>query len=119
MRYVLLFVLVAGAFWSGGARAADNPDTWDILPADFPSTGGGGIMIRNYRPVVVGDTCVTDFAAVEPNGTTYLNAVTFDAVPFAGGTLCQNGRWRSLTGPATGTTSLKVFIKDGIVRRVP
>jgi hypothetical protein len=77
------------------------------------------ILIRDYRPVVVGDTCITDFRAVEPNGTTYYNAVTFDAVAFAGGTLCRNGRWRSLTGPATGTTSLVVFLKDGVARRAP
>lgn len=101
------------------AAAQENFESWPLMQSSFPSTGGGGIMIGGYDPVVVGNTCVTDFTATEPNGTVYHNSVTFDAVPTAGGILCTNGRWRSRDGSATGTTPFRVFIKDGVRRMAP
>ncbi|RDJ21284.1 hypothetical protein DWF00_13265 [Bosea caraganae] len=82
----------------------------------FPSTGGGGIMIHDYDPVVANGACTTNFRAVEPNGTAYRNVITFDAVETQGGTLCSNGKWRSADGSASGTTRFRVFIKDGVKR---
>ena len=96
-----------------------GPETWEPLKAEFPSTGGGGIVIRGYDPVVAGALCRTDFQAVEPNGTIYRNEVEFDAVPTAGGILCTNGRWRAKDGGASGTTPFQVFIKDGVKRGSP
>ncbi|MBR0643508.1 hypothetical protein [Plastoroseomonas hellenica] len=92
---------------------------WPPLRDPFPSTGGGGIMIAGYRPVLAGAVCTTDFEAVEPNGTRHRNTVVFEAVPAQGGILCTNGRWRSLTGDASGTTPFRVFIRDGVVRGQP
>jgi hypothetical protein len=91
-------------------------ESWPVLTDPFPSTGGGGIMIHDYDPVVAGGRCSTNFRAIEPNGTVYRNAIVFDAVETQGGTLCTNGRWRSLDGDATGTTPFQVFIKDGVKR---
>lgn len=99
--------------------AAERYETWDLLEPTFPSTGGGGIMIGEYRPVIRGDTCSTDFTATEPNGTVYHNTVEFRAVPAQGGILCTDGRWRSRDGSASGTTPFRVFYKDGVFRRAP
>jgi hypothetical protein len=110
-----MLLAVAGA----GAVAQEDYDGWPPLRNPFESTGGGGIMIDGYRPVVAGNTCVTDFTATEPNGTVYYNSVEFDAAPVQGGTLCSEGRWRARDGSASGTTPLRVFIKDGVTRRSP
>ncbi|HEY7382062.1 MAG TPA: hypothetical protein VH743_00205 [Beijerinckiaceae bacterium] len=110
-----MLLAVAGA----GAVAQEDYDGWPPLRNPFESTGGGGIMIDGYRPVVAGSTCVTDFTATEPNGTVYYNSVEFDAAPVQGGTLCSEGRWRARDGSASGTTPLRVFIKDGVTRRSP
>jgi len=109
---------------SAGAQPAvgsgEEPyETWPLLEPSFPSTGGGGIVIGEYRPVVAGSTCSTPFTATEPNGTVHRNVVEFDAVPARGGILCHNGRWRSADGSASGTTPFRVFIKDGIARGSP
>jgi hypothetical protein len=112
------FAAVA-ALLAAPASAEENYDGWPLLQPEFPSTGGGGIVIRGYNPVVAGDKCTTDFAAVEPNGTTYHNTVEFDAVPAQGGILCTNGRWRARDGSASGTTPFRVFIKDGVMRGSP
>lgn len=117
MRAVIVFALGLLAAWS--AFADENFAAWPPLRTEFPSTGGGGIMIRGYDPVVSGDKCRTDFQAVEPNGTIYRNAVEFDAVPVAGGILCTNGKWRSLENDANGTTPFRVFIRDGVKRGSP
>jgi hypothetical protein len=123
MRSALIAVGLVAAFaagaGSGGARAQENFDSWRLHTPTFPSTGGGGIIIGEYKPVVVGDKCKTDFTATEPNGTVYYNSVEFDAVPAQGGILCQNGKWRSRDGSATGTTPYRVFFKDGVVRGSP
>jgi hypothetical protein len=102
-----------------GASAQENYESWAILKSPFESTGGGGIMIGGYDPVIVGDKCRTDFTATEPGGKVYYNKVEFDAVPAQGGTLCTNGKWRAADGSASGTTPFRVFIKDGVKRRSP
>lgn len=94
-------------------------EAWELLKPEFESTGGGGIIIRGYSPVVIGKVCKTSFTATEPNGTVYKNSVEFDASAIDGGTLCANGRWRADDGSASGTTPLRVFIKDGVMRRSP
>ena len=102
-----------------GAAAQENYESWALLQSTFESTGGGGIMIKEYNPVIVGDKCVTNFTATEPSGKIYYNMVEFDAVPAQGGILCTDGKWRAVDGSASGTTPLRVFIKDGISRRSP
>ena len=101
------------------AAAQESYESWEPIKNPFPSTGGGGIMIGEYRPVVVGDKCRTDFTATEPGGTVYYNSVEFDALPAQGGILCTNGKWRSRDGSASGTTPYRVFIKDGVSRGSP
>lgn len=104
---------------SAGAQPDEAYEAWPVLPPTFESTGGGGIVIGEYRPVVNGAVCSTPFTATEPNGTVYRNVVEFEAVPAQGGILCRNGRWRSADGSASGTTPLRVFIKDGVTRGKP
>lgn len=101
------------------ASAQEDFAAWPPLQASFPSTGGNGIVIGEYRPVVTGDRCATDFTATGPDGIVHRNSVGFDAVPVQGGILCTNGRWRSADGSATGTTPFRVFLKDGIMRGSP
>jgi hypothetical protein len=102
-----------------GAAGQENYASWELLENPFESTGGGGIMIGGYDPVIVGDKCRTDFTATEPGGKVYYNKVEFDAVPTQGGTLCTNGKWRAADDSASGTTPFRVFIKDGVKRRSP
>jgi hypothetical protein len=99
--------------------AEENYEAWAILKNPFESTGGGGVMIGDYNPVIVGNKCTTNFTATMPDGTVYRNVVEFDTVPVHGGTLCTNGVWRASDGSATGTTPFRVFIKDGVIRRSP
>ena len=105
----------------GNAAAQQNYESWAPLVNPFESTGGGGIMIDEYRPLVVGDRCLTNFTATEPGpgGKVYYNKVEFDAVAIEGGILCTNGRWQALDNSMSGTTPLRVFIKDGVIRRSP
>ena len=79
----------------------------------------GGIIIKEYNPVIVGNKCVTNFTATEPGGKVYYNIVEFEAVEAQGGTLCTNGAWRAVDGSGSGTTPLRVFIKNGVARRSP
>ena len=113
--------VVAVAISSGAAPAQDNYESWPVLKSTFPSTGGGGITIKGYDPVIVGGKCVTTFMAVEagdkPN--VYPNFIEFEAVPASGGTLCRNGKWRAFDGGATGTTPFRIFFKDGVFRGSP
>jgi hypothetical protein len=101
-----------------GASAQENYESWPVLKSTFPSTGGGGIIIKGYDPVIVGGKCVTTFMAVEPgaNPKVYPNFIEFEAVPAAGGTLCQNGKWRAFEGGASGTTPFQIFFKNGVFR---
>ena len=99
--------------------AEENYESWAVLVNPFESTGGGGVMIGEYNPVIVGSKCVTNFTATLPDGKVYYNSVEFDAVPAQGGTLCTNGRWRAKDGSANGTTPYRVFFKDGVARASP
>jgi hypothetical protein len=110
------FMAAAAALVALTVAAQDNFGGWAPLKDPFPSTGGGGIMIHDYDPVVANGKCTTNFRAIEPNGTVYRNAIVFDAVETQGGVLCTNGKWRSLENDATGTTPFRVFIKDGVKR---
>lgn len=101
------------------ASAQENFESWELLQSTFESTGGGGIIIKEYRPVIVGNKCVTDFTATDPGGKIYYNTVEFEAVQVQGGTLCTNGAWRAVDGSMSGTTPLRVFFKDGVARRSP
>lgn len=101
------------------ASAQENYESWAVLESPFESTGGGGIIIGEYNPVIVANKCKTDFTATEPGGKVYYNKVEFDAVPAQGGTLCTNGKWQAADGSASGTTPFRVFIKDGVRRRSP
>jgi hypothetical protein len=115
-RTILSIAIFVGAV---GVSAADDYESWQVLRNPFASTGGGGIMIDGYNPVVVGMKCVTNFRAIEPGGKTYHNIVEFDAVESHGGILCTNGAWRAVDGSSSGTTPLRVFMKNGVVRRSP
>ena len=104
-----------------GAGAQENYESWPVLRSTFPSTGGGGITIKGYDPVITGGKCVTTFMAVEAGAEpkVYPNFIEFEAVAGQGGTLCQNGKWRAFDGGATGTTPYRVFFKDGVFRGAP
>jgi cytochrome c556 len=105
-----------------GAPAQDkleNYARWPVLKSTFPSTGGNGVMIKGYDPIITGKQCVTTFMAALPSGEVYFNVVEFDAVPVQGGTLCTGGKWRSFDGKSTGTTPYRVFFKDGVFRGAP
>jgi len=115
----LSFIAAFVALAMHGAGAQERFEDWPPLTNPFPSTGGGGIMIHDYDPVVAGGKCSTRFRAVEPNGTTYHNLIEFEASETQGGVLCSNGRWRSADGSASGTTPFRVFIKDGVRRGSP
>ncbi len=101
------------------ASAQENYGSWEILKNPFESTGGGGVMIDGYNPVIVGNKCVTNFIATLPDGKVYYNVVEFETVEVQGGTLCTNGAWRARDGSSSGTTPFRVFIRDGVTRRSP
>jgi hypothetical protein len=116
---------VAVALFSGAAlaqgqgNAAENYESWRLHTPKFPSTGGNGVIIGEYYPVISGDKCTTDFTATLADGKVYYNTVEFDAVPAQGGILCTNGRWRARDGSSNGTTPYRVFFKDGVLRGSP
>jgi hypothetical protein len=112
-----VFAAVAGVS-SVSAQTTDY-GAWPPLVNPFESTGGGGVMIDGYRPVVAGERCTTDFSVRMPDGASFLNEIVFEARSVQGGTLCTNGRWRAKDGSASGTTPFEVFIRDGVVRRSP
>jgi hypothetical protein len=117
---VVLWAFLAIAIAPSPARAEmqENYANWPLLRSTFPSTGGNGITIKGYDPVITGDKCVTTFMAVEAgdNPKVYANFIEFEAVPVAGGTLCRNGKWRAFEGGASGTTPFRFFFKDGVFR---
>ena len=120
-RAFLLVVATLMGLAASGASAQENFNSWPLLRSTFESTGGGGIMIKGYDPVILGNKCVTTFMAVTPapDVNVYYNIVEFDAVAAQGGTLCQDGKWRAMDGSASGTTPFRVFFKDGVVRGAP
>jgi len=121
MRSIAACLIASLALAMPGAWAEENYASWPLLRSTFSSTGGGGIMIKGYDPVITGGKCITTFMAVEPgdNPKVYPNVIEFEAVPAQGGMLCQNGKWRSFDGGDTGTTSYRVFFKDGVFRGSP
>jgi hypothetical protein len=113
-------LMLASLLLFAPASGSEDFSRWPLLQNPFESTSGGGVMIDRYAPVIVGNTCRTDFSVTLPNGGgTFLNEVVFDAIPTQGGILCDNGRWRAKDGSAEGTTPFRVFLKDGIARRPP
>jgi hypothetical protein len=121
MRATAVCLIAGLAFAIPVAAVEESYESWPPLRPTFPSTGGGGITIKGYDPVITGGKCVTTFMAVEPgdNPKVYPNVIEFEAVPSQGGTLCQNGKWRAFDGGATGTTRYRVFFKDGVFRGSP
>lgn len=121
MRTALVACLAGLCLAFSGAHAQESYESWPPLKSTFASTGGGGITIKGYDPVITGNKCITTFMAVEegPNPNVYANVIEFEAVPAQGGTLCQNGKWRAFEGGATGTTPFRVFFKDGVWRGAP
>ncbi len=117
------FILAAGIALAGSvisARAQTAPTDWPPLPETFESTGGGGWMITEYRPLVDGAICRTDFVTVSPDGKDkYPATVQWTAIARDGGVYCADGKWRTKDGSGSGATPLEVFIKDGVVRRAP
>jgi len=116
-----LFVLAVAIMLGSATHAAENHAGWPVLQSTFPSTGGGGITIKGYDPVITGGKCVTTFMAVEAgdNPKVYSNVAEFDAIPTAGGILCTNGTWRAFDGGGSGTTPFRFFFKDDIFRAAP
>src|SRR5262245_24257261 len=121
MRATVACCIAGLAFAVPVAMAEERYESWPVLRSTFPSTGGGGIVIKGYDPVITNGKCITTFMAVEPgeNPNVYTNVVEFEAVPVQGGTLCQNGKWRAFDGGATGTTPYRVFFKNGVFRGFP
>lgn len=121
MRVLAVFCFACLAMTAPGASAQENYESWPELRSTFPSTGGGGIVIKGYDPVITGGKCLTTFMAVEPSSEpkVYPNFIEFEAVAIQGGTLCQNGKWRAFDGGAAGTTPFRVFFKDGVFRGSP
>ena len=66
------------------AQTPENYDSWPRLRSEFPSTGGGDIVIKGYDPVIVGGKCVPDFSAHTPDGKAHYNVVEFEIVAVAG-----------------------------------
>lgn len=115
-----LFALALLSIANSPSIAADTDyGAWPLLTNPFESTGGGGVMIDGYKPVVAGRTCTTDFSVKMPDGAVYENEIVFEAKEIQGGVLCTAGRWRAKDGSASGTTPFEVFIRDGAVRRSP
>ena len=59
MRIIGLLCAAAFALAFTGASAQENYESWKPLTSSFLSTGGNGIMIKGYDPVITGDKCVT------------------------------------------------------------
>ena len=121
MRLVPLCAAIAVLLSSPVVHAQEVYGSWPVLKSTFPSTGGNGIMIKGYDPVITGEKCITTFMAIgtEANPAVYPSMIEFEAVPIQGGTLCQNGKWRSFDGGSSGSTPYRVFFKDGIFRGQP
>jgi hypothetical protein len=115
------FLAIAIAPSPARAQMQEDYASWPLLRPTFPSTGGNGITIKGYDPVITGGKCITTFMAVTSDAEpkVFANVIEFEAMAVAGGTLCHNGRWRAFEGGATGTTPFRVFFKDGVFRGSP
>jgi hypothetical protein len=118
MATALLTIAIAPSPVRAQGGGAENYANWPLLRSTFPSTGGGGFVIKGYDPVITGGKCITTFMAVPPgdNPQVYANVAEFEAVPAQGGILCRNGQWRAFEGGAKGTTPFRFFFKDGVFR---
>jgi hypothetical protein len=121
MRNMTLSLMLLLTAVSTAGHAEDNFASWPLLKSTFPSTGGNGIMIKGYDPVITGDKCITTFMAVgtEAKPAVYPSLIEFEAMPTQGGILCHNGRWRAFDNGSSGTTDYRVFFKDGVFRGSP
>ena len=119
MRSHIALIAAVLALAPIAAHADEDFAKWPALTSTFPSTGGGGYIIKGYDPVISGDKCITTFMATLPPTELYLHVAEYDAVPAQGGTLCTNGRWRSIDGKTSGTTPFRMFFKDGVFRGAP
>ena len=65
---VVLWAFLAIAIAPSPARAQAQEDyaSWPVLRSTFPSTGGGGFVIKGYDPVITGGKCITTFMAIPP-----------------------------------------------------
>ncbi len=113
-RIALLLALTATP-----ALAQTDYTSWERLVPRFESTGGGGVMIGEYDPIIIDDRCVTPFSATLPDGQVFRNIAIFQAVPVQGGILCTRARWSAMDRSSNGTSPFEVFIKDGVSRRSP
>ena len=114
MRVVAACCLAGLALAAPAARAQESYESWPALRSSFPSTGGGGIIIKGYDPVITGGKCVTTFMAVEPGADpkVYPNFIEFEAEAVQGGTICQNGKWRAFDGGATIDPMLNLSLRN-------
>ena len=112
-HHAVVLLLAAGVVQAADLAAGE------VIPPRFESTGGGGIMIDEYRPVVIGDRCVTRFTATTPQGQVFTNYALFTATPAEGGTRCTEGRFGAVDGSGGGTTPLRFFLKDNVMRQLP
>jgi hypothetical protein len=121
MRFIGLGLVAALASAAPTYAADEKYESWPVLKSTFPSTGGNGIMIKGYDPVITGGKCITTFMAVATgdNPAVYPSMIEFEAVPVQGGTLCTEGKWKSFDGGSSGTTGYRVFFKDGTFRGSP
>jgi len=118
-RFHIAFAAALLALAPRAAHTQENFAEWPLLTSTFPSTGGGGYIIKGYDPVISGGKCITTFMATLPPSELYLHVAEYDAVPEQGGTLCTNGRFRSFDGKTSGTTPFRMFFKDGVFRGAP
>jgi hypothetical protein len=118
VQWLLVLVVVGLVPVGASGQVEPNYAGWPVLTSSFPSTGGGGITIKGYDPVISGKTCMTTFMAVTSDAEpkVFPSYIEFDAVPAQGGVLCTNGKWKSFDGASSGTTPFKVFFKDGVFR---
>lgn len=115
MKHILFaLMLVSPAF----SQPVEDFSKWQILTPDLNSTTGKA-KIAGYVPKVIGKMCSTDFTTTEEDGRVSYNIAEFDAIEMQGGIMCMNGRFRAKDGSASGTTPLRVFIKDGVQKRSP
>ena len=125
-------ILVMGAALlalASGAGAQEDYGAWRLHTPTFPSTGGGGVIIGEYKPVIAGDKCTTDFTATLPDGNVYHNSVEFDAVSGARRnavhewTLALQGwqreRDHAVSGVLPGWRGARFAISHPIVPRAP
>jgi hypothetical protein len=119
MRKAAAALIAVGIMAATPAISQENYESWRLHTPTFGSTGGGGVIISEYNPVIADGKCTTDFTTTFPDGKAYFGTAEFDAVPEQGGILCTNGRWRSRQDSGTGTTPFRVFVKNGVMRASP